>query len=61
MDIVTVHAKRNSIKNISKIFLQTKIKKTNSSYKSALKISFFLLFHQSKVNIHQYKQPLNYL
>ena len=41
MDIVTVHAKRNSIKNISKIFLQTKIKKTNSSYKSALKISFF--------------------
>ena len=40
MDIVTAHAKKNSIKNVSKIFLQTKIKETNSSYKSALKMSF---------------------
>ena len=32
--------KSSFIKNISKIFLQTKIKKTNSSYKSALKMSF---------------------
>ena len=32
--------KNSIIKNIWKIFLQTKIKKTNSSYKSALKMSF---------------------
>ena len=32
--------KNSVIKNMSKIFLQTKIKKTNSSYKSSLKMSF---------------------
>ena len=40
------------IKNISKIFLQTKIKKTNSSYKSALKMSFSSLSLSSVESKH---------
>ena len=45
-----------------KFFLQTKIEKTKSSYKSKLKCHFLRSrFHRSKLNIHQNSWALNYL